>query len=195
MNRRNLGFTLLEIMIALFIFVLVMGMIVTGFNVVMRAKTELNAKSKQLAQIQLALLVLEQDMTQIIDRPVRQGSQRLPAMLVKNSSGDLLEFTRTGWVNPMEMLPRSSLSRVAYHLEQGTLYRKVWPVLDRTEGSEAARRQLLDNVRLVQFSFLNRQGEFVDNLGAKLPRAVRLRIDLTNDIHLERLWLVLGGRS
>lgn len=70
-----------------------------------------------------------------------------------NTSAPLVVMTRGGWSNPSG-IPRSELERVAYVLDNGTLVREHWNVLDATLSSTPFKRNLLKNVRSVTFRYM-----------------------------------------
>ncbi|EDN71908.1 outer membrane secretion protein W [Beggiatoa sp. SS] len=50
---------------------------------------------------------------------------------------------------------RSSLQRVAYHLEDKTLWRSYWRVLDRAQDAQPIRMGLLNEVNEIQLRYLD----------------------------------------
>jgi general secretion pathway protein J len=73
----------------------------------------------------------------------------------------LVQLTRSGWSNPIGV-PRSELERVAYALDNGTLVREHWNVLDGTLSSIPAKRNLLKHVRSVSFRYMSMTHSWVD---------------------------------
>jgi general secretion pathway protein J len=69
------------------------------------------------------------------------------------ASSPLVVLTRSGWSNPMG-LERTELERVAYVLDQGTLVREHWNVLDATLSSTPVKRNLLKHLRSVSFRYM-----------------------------------------
>ncbi len=73
----------------------------------------------------------------------------------------LVQLTRNGWSNPTG-LPRPELERVAYALDNGTLVREHWNVLDRTLASAPVKRNLLKHVRSVSFRYMSLTRSWTD---------------------------------
>lgn len=71
-----------------------------------------------------------------------------------DTSAPLVVLTRNGWSNPAG-LQRSELERVAYLLDNGTLVREHWNVLDTTLSSTPVKRNVLEHLRGVTFRYMS----------------------------------------
>jgi len=197
MNRES-AFTLIEILIALFIFTIITAIASSGLLAVLNARDQTFKFADQLAALQLTTTLMQRDITQIINRPITDGDgQRLPALLASTTNLNRLEFTRAGFSNPLAQFNRSSLQRVAYVLDDTTLYRVTWPVLDRAPNTSVERRQLLTHVKGLSIEFLNQQGQFTANwvstndpIQTKLPQGILITIILNNNSSIQRLLLL-----
>ena len=67
---KNKGFTLLEILIALFIFTILSMMLVKSLHSVIDLSSRTDQHATRLRQMQMALLILSRDIEQIVDRPI-----------------------------------------------------------------------------------------------------------------------------
>ncbi len=151
------GFTLLEIIIAVGIFAVISALAYGGLNTVLRSAHKTEAVAADLQQLQLAMSIIQQDLSQITNRPVRnEFGEREGAVLSPGTFGRLISFTRRGWKNPAER-PRSTLQRVAYRLDDTTLVREYWPQLDASPGVETLQFPLLEGVTEVRFRFMDEQ--------------------------------------
>jgi general secretion pathway protein J len=157
------GFTLLEVLVAIAIFAFVGVMALSGYTQLQKQTEYQNLRLDRIREVQRAVQILAQDLTQIEPRPIRQplGDQRVPAVLAGESVEYKIEFTRAGWMNTAG-LPRPTLERVAYRLDQDGLWRDYWRTLDRTQTSEPVRVRLLSGVRAVTFRFLAPSQEWID---------------------------------
>ena len=114
-SKPQLGFTLIEILVALFIFAVVglisaqlLGRTVDAYEV-------LDDRGQRLGQIHRAMLVVERDMLQFRNRPIRLAQNNpMPALMIGDEGA--LSMTRGGWRNPLQR-PRSELQRVGYRLQ------------------------------------------------------------------------------
>ena len=157
---RQRGFTLLELMIAILLFSMISAAAYKLFNSVNRAQQVTDGILDKLDTIQRAEVILEKDFFQAVTRPVRnEFGDRIAAMQAPGSDGFAVEFTRSGWRNPLNQL-RSNLQRVAYSLEEGQLVRYYWPDLDRPQDATRIRQVVLDGVRSFKVRFMDEKKQW-----------------------------------
>ena len=186
--RARNGFTLLELLVALFIAAIMFAMGYGAINQALRSRGSIRQHEKSLVDLETAMAVMEQDFVQLAPRPVRDplGDSYL-ACLVGSASSDtsasadntdtsdssdtsdaaqtstpLVSLTRNGWSNPTG-LSRPELERVAYVLDNGTLVREHWNVLDATLSSTPVKRNLLKHLRRVTFRYMSPQHAWIDS--------------------------------
>ena len=120
MRARSGGFTLLELLVALFIAAIIFAMGYGAINQALKSHDTLKEQQAQLLGLQTAMRVLEQDFVQAAPRPVRQpvgdDRRRAPSSAHRRARSRSLALTRAGWSNPAG-LQRPGLQRVAYFLE------------------------------------------------------------------------------
>ncbi len=159
------GFTLMEVMVAMFLLAIIGT---AGFSMLQQitsSRTRIEAQSDRLVELQRTFYWLTEDITQIIDRPVRSSVDSiLPAFQYNLQGASLMDFTRAGWANPAaDILPaRSSLQRVSYSLEDDRLLRSYWYHLDSLEEAPTKRRQLLTGVEELTVRFMDPEGSWQD---------------------------------
>ncbi len=200
---RQHGFTLLEVLVAIAIFAFVGVMALSGYTQLQKQTEYQQLRLERIREVQRAVQTLAQDLTQIEPRAIREplGDQRLPALMAGEGVEYKVEFTRAGWSNTAG-LPRPTLQRVAYRLDQDGLWRDHWRVLDRTQASEPVRVKLLTGVRAASFRFLSPSQEWVDRWpqpgGNPLeqqrlrPAAVEVTLDLEDWGQIRRVIEVAG---
>jgi general secretion pathway protein J len=182
------GFTLLEIVIALAIFSVMSMMAYAGLAAMLDAKASTVPRAQQLAQLQTTLYLLNEDLSQVIKRPIRDqlGSSE-PAFSIGRGN-EILVFTRTvpSWLaNSSE----TNLLRVSYSLEKEALYRRVWTIPDRTQQTEYRRRKLLvtQGVTIKGFSAKTKTwGEVV----GEIPQALDISFKLDGLGSVHRTFLI-----
>jgi general secretion pathway protein J len=160
LNIRWSGFTLIEMMVAISLSSLVAMGAYQTFDSSVAASQSAQAQADQLNQLDRVWRLLESDLKQSLARQnvsVDAFSEQSPALYgvaintghfeeganndtgleplsVDNPQGQpwFLRFTRTAWSNPLEQV-RSDLRGVAYHVDEGRLWRLHWPVLNSDE--------------------------------------------------------------
>ena len=196
--RNKAGFTLLELLIALFIFTLIAAIITGALHTVFTAQSSREKKATELTNLQIALTLLTRDSEQIIDRPITKSNASPAGAFIGRN--DYLEFTHTGWLNPSGESLRSTLQRTAYYLEKNKLIRESWPALDQTPQTTSMKRILLTDVSQFQLEYLDKEGKFKttwqagEQANAELPQAIRVLILLKNSGKITQLIVIPGSQ-
>jgi general secretion pathway protein J len=197
------GFTLLEVLVAIAIFSFVGVMALSGYTQLQKQAEYQEQRLERIREVQRAVQTLALDFSQVEPRPIREpiGEQRIPALLAGDSVEYRVEFTRAGWSNTAG-LPRPTLQRVGYRVDQDGLWRDHWRVLDRTQTSEPVRVRLLTGVRAVTFRFLSPSREWIERwpeAGGNpqqqdrlLPAAVEVTLELEDWGKIQRIVEVVG---
>lgn len=156
------GFTLLELLVAVTIFSVLSAMAYGGLRNVIDNSQRTDLSMQRLQEVQLAVLKISRDFSQLAQRRIRDEYGNNQDYLVSGDGGDIfIEFSRNGRRNPAE-LQRSHLQRVAYKLEENQLYRLDWPHLDRPQEMQPYESVLLSDVESVSIRFLDRNNEWHD---------------------------------
>jgi general secretion pathway protein J len=202
---RHGGFTLLEVIVATAIFAMVAVLAYGGYSELTRQSERLSESAARIRAIQSTVQRMVQDFSTLEPRPIREplGDGVQSALLADARSDRLAEFTHSGWSNPAGV-PRSTLQRVAYRLQDGKLTRAYWVTLDRTMTAEPVSTMLLDRVKAVNLRFMGRDRRFTDqwpaanagrgnaNVVATLPLAVEITLELEDWGKITRLVEVTG---
>jgi len=155
------GFTLIELLVALFVTAIMFAIGYGALTEVARNRLEIKNTQTSLSELQRAVRIMADDLGQLHPRPIRDPLGRLyaPALVAEPGTPSPIALTRGGRP-PTPSHARSSLQRVEYLIESGSLVRFVWPVLDRVQSTNASRRVLMRGVRSLEFRYLDAQGEW-----------------------------------
>ena len=150
------GFTLLELLVALFITAVVFALGYGAINQAVSNRAGLEKNQDRLIAVQGAMRTMVQDFTQLTPRPVREplGEGYGAAIVADARSAALVTFTRSGWANPAGV-QRAALQRVRYVLQDQQLRREYWTQLDALLEPKPRSRVLLDGVKSVTLRFMD----------------------------------------
>lgn len=194
-KNNDSGFTLIEILFALFIFSIIALLMSNGLHRILQNQSETEKKAAQLAQLQFAFLLLSRDIEQAVDRPVIDINDQLSGFI---GMPDSVKLTHTGLINPNDALSRPTIQRVEYQFRGNKLFRIIWPLPDQTAKSISEERLLLNHIEQFKFSWLDDAGYFHDTWPATtgpnqhLPRGVRISMQLKNFGKITQLYLIPG---
>lgn len=202
MKRRDQGFTLIELVVALAIFAVLSALVYGGLRTVLDARSHTDRQATRLAQLQTMFTLMERDVEQAVARRARDElGGFLPAMRATVSrDGGTLEFSREGWRNPAGR-PRGNIQRVAYLVRDGKLLRQSWAMLDRAPGVRPQEAVLLEGIKGVEMRFLDPQMRWQlqwppattdGSSQIMLPRAVEVSLDIEGWGRLPRIFRVAG---
>lgn len=196
--RVQKAFTLIEVLVAFAIFGILAAFAYGALSQTLLSAEMLGERMDRLQAIQKSVRYLSQDFLQLAPRPVRQelGDSFDPALRTDFGSEFALELTHGGWSNPVA-LPRGTLQRSAYRLEDDELVRYYWTVLDRTLSNEAIGVTILDGVESLLFRYLLDSGDWIEQwppptlpgpLGLRQrPRAVEIVLTLQDEGEIRRI--------
>lgn len=168
-TQRQAGFTLIEMLISLFIFALISTGTMMALHGALRGKTQMDVKVERLQQIDTARALIRADMAALTLRPVRDEFGNFERYSLQSETGQsetglsetgqsktgtLLRFTRTGRANPAGLAPRGDVQRLAYVFEQGALVRKVLTQANPAPDSPTIERPLITGLTGAAVSFV-----------------------------------------
>ena len=200
-GRQQHGFTLLEILIAMAIFTLI-GLASTGLLMAAIDSNDLSAtRLDKLQQLQRAMLTIERDIQQAVERPVRINGEVNEITFYGEDEEDVgVALVRNGWSNPQMRLPRSTLQLVSYRLQDQQLQRLSTNYVDNVSGTEPKVRILLDNIERFDVEFLegiagNGDLDWAETYkGTVLPKAVSVTLVSVEFGEITRVFTLSGAQ-
>lgn len=191
------GFTLIEMLVALFIFSLLAAAGVSVMRFSVDNQMAVRSRMDRLGDFQRARALLKGDLEQAAPRRTRDeaGSPAQGAFAGGQGPAPLLAFTRRGWDNP-DRAARASLQYVEYRLVEGRLERRSRPALDGARLGEPQR--LIDGVEAANVEFLSQgawRPNWTSSSSAPTPQVVRLTLKLRAVGEVRQLFLLPGGAS
>ncbi|MBH0044553.1 MULTISPECIES: type II secretion system minor pseudopilin GspJ [Pseudoalteromonas] len=193
------GFTLLEVMVALGILAFVIIATHQILETTTRAKDASDEKIAELNGLQTTFRLMDQDFSQMTKRAVRnesgdvQEQYLLAGRYVLESQYDGIAFVRDGWINPINLLPRSELQAVGYRVIDDNLERVYRVYVDQLDNMEPRVQRILENVEELKFEFLDDKNEWQEQWEIKaLPKAVAVTLQQIEAEPIRRVFLVPG---
>ncbi len=183
---------MIELLIALTISAVIAVIAYQTVSSVVTLQDRTEKHASEMEQLQRAIWWMEQDFIQLAPRTVQDGlGGTLPAFQYRRDLG--VELTRIAeFPTPYGM---GGLLRVAYRLEDGVLYRLVWPVLDRAPDTQPTKLPVLEHVERFEIRLLNANNEYVRSWPTEqqvltaLPRLTEVSLEIEGMGEVTRLFM------
>lgn len=196
--KRQAGFTLVEMLVALSISAVIAVMAYQSISEVTAVKTHTEKHSDAFSALQRAVWWMEQDFAQLAPRSVQDElGSRIPAY---RNEINRVELTRlAAFPSPYG---ESGLVRVGYMLENETLFRLVWPVLDRAPDTQVQKWAVLEGVKGFSVRQMDAQKQWHDQWPIEvegqdslrmLPDLVEITLNLEGFGELKRFLVGVDG--
>jgi general secretion pathway protein J len=192
------GFTLIEILIALTVFAIMASITSSTLYYAFNTRTRVNEQSERIAGLQLAISMLQQDLSQTVERAIRGNDMHLTPIFV--GQAEYVEFTRDGDVNPASIEKRSTLKRIAYICTKDSLARRTWDALDPADRSKGVNKVLIRNLSDCHFGYLNQSLQVFPDWRAdavnqnqnkeSLPKAVQVNLTVREQGEINLLFTI-----
>lgn len=154
-KTEDAGFTLVEVLISLFIFAIISAGTMGAMFQTFAAKDRLDTASTELADIAAFRSIVRADIAALDFRPARDGAGGTERTLVTTDGEALLTFTRLGRSNPTGAR-RGQSERVRYVFEDGQFIRETLSHENPAEMNQWRGRVIIENLQDAQLVFLAR---------------------------------------
>ena len=184
------GFTLVEVLISLFIFALISAGTLGAMFQTFAAKDRLDVAAEELADLTTFRALIRSDMDALTLRPARDGLGGTERTLLTTDGDALITFTRLGLSNPAGA-KRGQAQRVRYMFRNNQFIRETTPHENPDQLDQWRGRVLLVNVQAAEIAYVTRgQSDYVevenwtianDGRTPSLSRTGALKLTLTRD--------------
>ena len=152
MKKRS-GFTLVELLVAIAIFVVLSALGWKVFDYLIKIKERNTQHEQRLGQLQEAYQQVLRDTVQIVPITANVAGQVQPAVMLQNGQ---LTFSKTGVTDPlMQGIPPEERVEYIYKADEKKLYRYKYKNLNQTGNDQPETSVLLDSVDQFQIMLLN----------------------------------------
>lgn len=193
--RRNQysGFTLLEILVALFVFTILAMMMTGALHTVITAQSGSERNAERLRNLQIVFVRMQRDLSQVVNRPVKTSNGQDASAFFGTPRG--FAFTHGGMAGQANQ--QQVLQRAQYIFSHQGLWRMVWDVLDQSSNSpKPNQREVLANVSEAHFEYLDNKNVFQKNWPVPgkadqvLPRAVKISLTISDWGTVTQLYVI-----
>lgn len=152
-KNRDCGFTLVEVLVAMFIFSIISVGSVSALSAAMNGKTQIDERLDFIGDIGSARALMTADFDAAILRPARDSFGTAEPYAMQGGVDNLISFTRYGRSNPGGLERRGDLQRVSYHFENGNLIRRVLAHENPAQNTAVQDRVLLSAIADIDIVF------------------------------------------
>ncbi|MDM1247484.1 type II secretion system minor pseudopilin GspJ [Acinetobacter sp. R933-2] len=193
-KKTNLGFTLVELLVAIAIFAVLSALGWKIFDYLVKVKDRNAMHEENLGQLQEAYQQVQRDTLQIIPVTASFGQQILPAISLENQK---ISFSKTGMTDPLKQ-GISTYERVeyVYNAQDKKLYRLKYANLNLPNSAQPVSSVLLNDVDQYQVTLLNPnelerwpdENTFNER---QLPRGIKIKV-MIRDVEYEWVFSLLN---
>jgi general secretion pathway protein J len=201
--RRVVGFTLVEVLVALTIFALLSILGYRTLSSLLDTRERMQAQSALLRDQSLLFARLEGDFNALLARPVVNADNQADAALrlapAQLADEALLRFTRAGYAAAEGLA--AAPQRVGYRLREGNLELLVWDGLDIAPRSTPNAYTAMRAVREFRVRVLDTRGQWQNTwptstdgstndsrAASTLPRAIEVTLTVEGGAPITRLF-------
>lgn len=198
-KEKTLGFTLIEVLVAIMVFASLSIAAYQVVNQVQRSNQQSANKTERLQELQRATIIMDSDFRQMAARQFRSGDEEAgnyylqQGQYLLDSEANGILFTRLGWLNPQQSFPRGEIVKVGYRIVDGNLERVWWRYPDSSVGEEPLYKTILSHVEDISFRFYS-EGIWQETWEKteQIPQAVEVTFTLQDYGELKRVYLIPG---
>lgn len=197
-RRNEAGFTLIEMLVSLFIFSLIAAGTMTAMSNSLSMRERVNDGMDSLNQLNAARAIMRTDFERLSLRQRRDILGSFEPFVVTTDNESLIEFTRLGRENPGGLEARGDAERVAYHFDEGRLIRQSWPSANPDVSAEPQERILFENLKSARIEFMSSDLISISRLAVSanaretLPGVIQFILTDSRDIETTHIFELRG---
>jgi len=196
MNKK--GFTLIEVLLAIFIFAIVISLIFTAYTGAIRTMNETDAQADISRMASIALERMTEDLESIFvsswvkpdgiaDATAVSGRFLGENDEINGQDADRIRFLSKARIVFDEQLPGAGVAEISYYVKQDEeqedliLYRRETSVLEASPEEGTGGLEVCRGLRSIEITYLDREGETLEEWDSisseankRLPRAVTI---------------------
>lgn len=153
--QNDAGFTLIEMLVSLFIFSLISAGTMTVMSSSIAVRDRVNQGTEELNRLQAARAIMRTDFERISLRARRDILGSFEPYVLTTDGESLINFTRLGRENPGGLQPRGDAERVAYFFRDGKLIRQSWPTANPDVSTQPREIVLFEDLLSARIEFLS----------------------------------------
>jgi general secretion pathway protein J len=203
------GFTLLEILIAMFIFAVVLSTIYSSYTGTHRIMDETESQADIYMMARVSLERMQEDLESVYHIPPKgdkppESDKEEGAFVgedneIEGRSTDSLHFVSRAHLVFSEQEQSSATAEIAYYVKENEeeegfiLYRSDSPTFQEEPEEETGGLVLCDSLMSVNFTYYDEEGEEYDNWDStsdefkhKVPKRVSIELEFENSTDPER---------
>jgi len=154
-KQKEAGFTLIEMLVSLFIFSLIAAGTMTAMSNSLSVRERVNVGMDALTQLNAARAIMRTDFERLSLRQRRDILGSFEQYVLTTDNEALIEFTRLGRENPGGLDARGDAERVAYHFREGQLVRQSWPNANPDVSAQPQERILFSKLTAARVEFMS----------------------------------------
>lgn len=197
----KLGFTLIELMVAITIFAIITVISYRTISSLITTKERLTNAQEKWGSVANAISLISDNLNKVIPLTIRGNSgEILPALLglekLNNKNDSQLEFTISGYIKD-QIIGTISPKRIGFRFVQGNLYIVNWPVLNRVPLTISSAELILSSIKEFKIEYYGTDKRWYTNwpisdIQSKnvLPRGIRLYMKLDSGEEITRVWAI-----
>lgn len=154
-SKKSMGFTLVELLVALVIFAVLASLSYRALNSLMQTRSRIEAETTRWREVMLFFNRIDQDLRQHVNRKVRNEDKLIqpPFLGTQLLGGDTtFIFSRLGDASQDGLL--ADTQRIGYRFHQGSIEEMIWPALDLAPTDKPTSYVVLSHVRQLKLKYM-----------------------------------------